>query len=191
VTVVETILVISTALLWILMLFNILLTVGLGRRINSRLPRLETLKVGQNAPNFTAWTLTGDQVSLADYAGRTVAFVFMSPNCRPCREQLLELVNVQSRSRQNGIEVVIVSDAGEAETISFISEGGAQLPVLIAPRNRTSFLSDFKAHGTPSYCVVDAQGKVLAADLGAFHWEGNIEAQNSLNRVIGGGMSKA
>jgi peroxiredoxin len=168
VTVVETILVISTALLWILMLFNILLTVGLGRRINARLPRLETLKVGQNAPNFTAWTLTGNRVSLADYAGRTVAFVFMSPNCRPCREQLPELMTTQAKARQNGVELIVVSDADEAETAKFIGEFDVQLPVLVAPRDRSPFLVNFKVNGTLSYCVVGAQGKVLDAGQGPF-----------------------
>jgi peroxiredoxin len=164
----ENILIISTILLWILMLCNILLTIGLARRIKARLPNLETLKVGQKAPNFTAWTLEGKRVTLADYARRSVAFVFMSPNCQPCREQLPELIAAQAKARPNGIEVVIVSDAGEAETISFVSAVDAQLPVLIAPRERTSFLSDFKVHGMPSYCVVDAQGKVMNVGPGAF-----------------------
>jgi peroxiredoxin len=168
---VENILVVSTILLWILMLFNILLTVGLARRIKARLPNLETLKVGQKAPNFTAWTLAGDPVTLADYAGRTVAFIFMSPDCQPCREQLPELVNIQSKAKQNGVEIVMVSDAGEAETLSFIAELDVQLPVLVAPRERSSFLVDFKVHGTPSYCVVDAQGIVRVTDLGVFSLE--------------------
>jgi peroxiredoxin len=164
----ENILVVSTILLWSLMLFNILLTIGLARRIKARLPNLEMLNVGQKAPDFTAWTLEGEPVTLTDYAGRTVAFVFMSPNCRPCREQLPEFMAAQAKARQNGVEVVVVSDADEAETALFIDEFDVQLPVLVAPRERSSFLVDFKVHGTPSYCAVDAQGKVLDAGPGLF-----------------------
>lgn len=50
----ETILVVSSVLLWVTVLLNIMLTLGLARRIRSVFPKVDSLKVGQKAPNFSA-----------------------------------------------------------------------------------------------------------------------------------------
>ncbi len=76
----ETILIISSVLLWVMILLNLLLTLGLSRRLNARLPRMDFLKIGQPAPSFTAQTLQGETVTLSSYARRAVAFVFTSPH---------------------------------------------------------------------------------------------------------------
>ncbi len=72
----ETTLVVSSILLWIVALLNILLTLGLARRIRSAFPRLESLKAGQKAPGFSAQTLQGQTITLTDYEGRATAFIF-------------------------------------------------------------------------------------------------------------------
>jgi peroxiredoxin len=161
----ETILVVSSILLWILTLFNILLTIGLGRRISARLPKIEFLKVGQTAPHFTAWKLDGKEMTLANYAGQAVTFVFISPHCRPCRDEIPNLEALYPKAQKHGVELALVSDAGWEETRAFANELGVQLPLLVAPRERTSFLRDYKALSTPSYCVVNAKGKVQAAKM--------------------------
>jgi peroxiredoxin len=161
----ETYLLISSILLWVLMLFNILLTIGLARRISRQFPSLEFLKAGSSAPDFTAWTLEGEEIAQANYAGRAVAFVFISPHCQPCREEIPKLEALRPQAGRNGIELVLVSDADEEETRKFIEELGVPYPVLVAPRTRTTFLVDYKANATPLYCLVDAQGKVQAAGL--------------------------
>lgn len=84
----ESILIISSILLWVVVLLNLLLTLGLARRIrNAAFPVMESLKIGQKAPDFSALTLQGKTVTLADYAGHAAAFVFVSPDCKPCREE--------------------------------------------------------------------------------------------------------
>ena len=88
----ETVLIGSVALLWVLVLFNLVLTLGLVRRANANAGpqpmEEEGLEAGERAPDFTAETLDGEAVTLATYAGRDVAFLFMSPFCGPCREKL-------------------------------------------------------------------------------------------------------
>ncbi|GIK55235.1 MAG: hypothetical protein BroJett015_08980 [Chloroflexota bacterium] len=75
---VDTFLLFSVILLWLLVLLNIVMTIGLARRIKSRLPPpIEFLKAGQPAPPFTAWTLAGTQVTDQDYAGQSIAFIFL------------------------------------------------------------------------------------------------------------------
>lgn len=161
----ETTLIISSALLWIMLLLNLLLTLGLSRRLNARFPKMDFLKIGQIAPSFTVQTLQGETVTLMSYSGQPVAFFFMSPHCKPCRVELPKLEELHPKVEQLGVELVLVSDASEAETQSFADELELKLPILIAPRERTSFLSDYKAMVTPSFCLVDAKGKVQAVGL--------------------------
>lgn len=134
--------------------------------MRAAIPKMGFLKVGRQAPDFTAQTLQGETVSLARYAGRRVALVFVSPDCKPCREELPTLTRLRTRAEQLGVEIVLVSDADEDKTIGFVEGAVDGLPVLVAPRARTSFLSNYKAMGTPSYCLLDAQGKVQAAGMG-------------------------
>jgi peroxiredoxin len=167
----QTFLLLSSILLWILMLFNILLTLGLARRIRRQFPKMETLKPGQSAPDFTAWTLDGEPVTRAAYNGQATAFVFVSPACGPCREEMPRLERLRSQAEQRGLSLVLVSDADEEETRKFVEELGATLPVLVAPRGRTSFLSDYKSTATPSFCWVGQDGKVQAVGIGVFALE--------------------
>ena len=73
----DTILLVSSWLLWVIVLINFFLTLALIRRINMKpgdhLESFETLEIGQKAPDFVGESLTGEQVKLADYAGRALA----------------------------------------------------------------------------------------------------------------------
>lgn len=89
----EFILVVSSVLLWIAVLFNLMLTIAIIRRGRARqsgfdMANVPTLEIGSQAPDFTAQTLDGKTVTLADYAGKPVVFVFISPTCRPCIDKL-------------------------------------------------------------------------------------------------------
>lgn len=153
----ESILIISSILLWVVVLLNLLLTLGLARRIrNANFPVMESLKVGQKAPNFSAQTLQGKTVTLNDYEGRAAAFVFVSPDCKPCREELPRIRDLFPIARGFGTELVLVSDGGDEKTRSLVDGLADDLPVLVAPREHNPFFSDYKAMGTPSFCLIDA-----------------------------------
>jgi len=172
----EPILVVSSILLWVALLFNLLLTLALVRRVN-RLPgmldldNIPTLEVGTPAPDFAAETLNGQRVTLATYARQAVAFVFTSPNCPGCVERIPELEALGPQARRHGVELVLVNAAGEAETQALVEEHQIKLPVLVAPRDSSPFAQDYKAIVTPFYCLVDEEGKVQSTGLFGVEWE--------------------
>jgi len=180
----ETILIISSILLWVAVLLNLLLTLGLARRIRSAFPRMESLKAGQKAPGFSAQTLQGKVVTLNDYEGKATAFIFVSPDCKPCREELPGIQRVWLDARQFGTELVLVSDADEEKTRPLIDGLADGLPVLVAPREHNPFFTDYKAMGTPSYCLIDAQGRVQAAGMGVSEL---VEKFEALSQTAKGG----
>lgn len=161
----ETLLLVSSVLLWLLVILNLLLTLGLARRVRRALSGPEMLRPGEAAPGFRAWTLDGREVSTADYAGRPLALVFISPGCGPCREQVPALQKVLGQPGADGVQVLLVSDGGPEETRRFLEETGSPFPAVVAPRAETRFLEDYRVWATPSYCLVGPDGRVAAAGL--------------------------
>lgn len=161
----------SFILLWALVLLNLLLTLGLVRRMNAAFPRRDLLKAGQPAPDFKAETLQGETVTLATYAGRSAAFVFISHDCQPCRAELPGLEALRPTAEQNAIALILVSDADAETTQKFVDEAHVNLPMLVAPRGSNPFFAHYKVRGTPSYCLIEPDGKVRAADVGLMDFE--------------------
>jgi peroxiredoxin len=173
----ETVLVVNSISLWVVVLLNLLLTLGLARRIrNAAFPVMESLKVGQKAPSFSAQTLQGQTMTLADYADRATAFLFVSPHCTPCRDELPHLRELLPKAKNWGAELVLVSDEGEETTRPFVEETVDGLTVLVAPRDRNPLITDYKVPGTPSFYLLDAHGKVEAAGFGVSDLVEKLEA---------------
>lgn len=158
----ETGLVISMILLWIVVFCNMLLTLALIRRLNTG-SRQTGLWKGQIAPDFTAQTLTGESMTLQDYTGHPTVFVFISTRCGPCEQLLPELEELSPQAMQAGVNLVLVSNNQREETQDYARRKNICLPVLIAPRNENPFFQNYQIQGTPSYCSIDKQGKVQSA----------------------------
>ena len=141
----ETVLDIGFVLLWVVVLFNLLLTLALVRRTSStqsQPQQRDWLQAGEPAPDFTAETLDGEPVTLASYAGRAVVFVFISPSCEPCREYVPSYNALGPVARQAERELVLVSVASRTETREFVDEFAITLPVIVAPQAESSFMKD-------------------------------------------------
>lgn len=171
-------LLISSVLLWVVVAFNLLLTLALVRRLNAT-PRQDSkgagevkpgLKPGEQAPDFTAETLQGEQVTLATYAGKGAAFIFFSTDCNPCKEALPGLEALRPAAQRAGVELVLVSNQDATKTRPFVEEMHVRLPVLIAPHPANPFMKDYNFNATPSYCLVDASGRVQSANHLSLQW---------------------
>jgi len=167
----QSFLAVSTVLLWGVVLFNLLLTLALVRRVNtqrktaeesvSEVIKYDLLKPGEAAPEFVATTLDGNEVTLAKYLGRIVMFVFISSGCAPCHEMVPEVQKMSSKARAKGIELVFVSQNDLLTTQNFLKKFSSNdVPVLIAPKAGNRFLLDYKVPGTPFLYLIDVQGLV-------------------------------
>jgi hypothetical protein len=171
----------SLIALWAVTAANLLLTLRVvrwlraledARKLSEQRENAGSLPPGRPAPDFRAKTLSGEPVRLADYVGRKVAFVFVSPHCGPCRQRLPMLNRLGRLAAQRaGVELTLVSDSGAAETRRWLQsvqkDNGVEieLPVLIAPYSSSNLLTTYNPSGLlPSYCFVDDEGIVQAAD---------------------------
>jgi peroxiredoxin len=166
----EQFLIISSILLWGVALINLLITLAVVRKL-SPVTTPPGLKKGTIAPAFSANTLRGENVTLETYAKRKVVFIFISPNCGPCRESLPTYQALYPKAKQNGVEIVLVSIQDDDKTLQFVSEFNLNQPVLIAPMETNSFAKDYNALSTPSYCMLGERGIVLSSGFTSLEWE--------------------
>jgi peroxiredoxin len=167
----ETALVISSILLWIVVLFNMLLTLAAVRRINRFMPEVSFLEVGSKAPDFTAESHDGGKVTLATFAQRKVVLMFIAPTCSSCIQKIPDWEALGPQAQQKGVDLILVSLAPATETQAFVKEHSIQLPILHLPVDDGSFATNYKIFGTPQYCVIDERGKILAEGFMGKEWD--------------------
>lgn len=168
----QSVIVISVVMLWAIVLFNLLLTFGLIRRMNTRsgMPAVEMLKIGAPVPAFTAETLAGETVTLAQFAGKRLALLFMSSTCAPCREKIPELQRLTPQLAREGIVFALLFRESEEEMGAFVAEHNLTMPVWLAPPPNPLW-RDYKVSGTPFYCVIEANHKVALTGFFGPEWD--------------------
>lgn len=129
-------------------------------------PRLG-LPPGQPAPAFKAPSLKGGIRTLRDYTRQRVLLLFLGTN-NICRQQvpacLAQLANVLA-----GEVIVVCVFVGDYDDVAKIAAFAEELhitsPLLFAPPEQNTFRKDYRVSGTPAYCYIDEQGRVLAAGI--------------------------
>jgi Redoxin len=164
-----------------LCLLDLLLTIGVLRRLREHGERLDGLPsenateslmaqaikaVGDRVDDFTTTTVDGREVSRGRLAGRTLVG-FFSTHCEPCRSSVTpfaELVAGRPGGWDEALAVVVGEDADAAEFVTGLGQG-ARVVVEREDPDSGPVVSAFAVMGYPVYCVVDDQGVVLATGL--------------------------
>lgn len=179
----NTLLAVSSVALWIVVCFNFLLTMVLIRRINqgnSKKP--DALAARSLAPEFSAQRLDGTLASRPDFAGRETVFLFIAPTCEPCIKSIDEYKTTALKAKRFGVDFIFVVNSPMDEARDFVRQFNIEQPVLVAPYAENSFMKDYKVTGTPFYCFIDANGKVISVGHPSTewgHWKQLSEAWNA------------
>lgn len=169
----------NSILIWIVLLLNLVLTLGLIRRLNQGYAQMSALREeeaglapGTPAPDFQAELLDGETVTLADYTRQAVSFVFFSPTCGPCLEKLPILNSLAPKAEEAGVQVVLVNTDGDKdEAEALVQKHGLNLPMILAPFDANSFAEDYKAMMTPFFCLLNPDGEIEASGGFGSQWE--------------------
>ena len=65
--------------------------------------------VGKPAPEFTLPDLEGNQIELSSMKGKVLILDFWATWCPPCKEEVPHLVSLQSKYRDQGLQIVGLS----------------------------------------------------------------------------------
>ena len=87
---------------------NQLITDRIRQKIESNPNRLK-IKIGMQAPDFTAPDPQGKQISLSEIKGKVTIVDFWASWCKPCRIENPNLVKLYDKYHSKGLEIISVS----------------------------------------------------------------------------------
>jgi peroxiredoxin len=136
-----------------------------------------SLPIGSQAPDFDLPDLAGENSSLAKYRGQPVLLIFFNPACGFCREMVPKLKEKLERPEPDwrGKQTAEMGNGGRSESpvVLVISAGAAEAnrklfdehhlacPVLLQKDSEVA--SIYKANGTPSGYLIDAEGRIASS----------------------------
>jgi thiol-disulfide isomerase/thioredoxin len=121
----------------------------------------------QTAPAFLVRDIEGNVVSTADWHGKVVLLNFWATWCPPCREEIPELIELESRYKDR-LQIVGVSldDDGPDEVEKFAKNKGINYPIVMASREMLVEYGGVPA--LPTLFVVNPDGKVVQKHVGLY-----------------------
>jgi peroxiredoxin len=125
-------------------------------------------RIGQNAPDFTLQD-SDHKITLSQFKGQVVVLNFWATWCPPCVEEMPSLIQMQSKLKDKGIQVLGVSiDVDEGAYHKFLKQYGVNFVAVRDPDQKTSGL--YGTHGWPETYVIDRNGVVRRKFIGAVEW---------------------
>ncbi|MDF2705780.1 MAG: redoxin protein [Nonomuraea muscovyensis] len=156
-------LIVAVALVGALCLLNLLLTVGVIRRMRKQaasaasLPHLEEgLAIGEKIPQFAATTTDGEPISDELIEGPSL-IGFFSPSCQPCRELMPRFID-HARRTPAAVLAVVVTDSAE-EAVADV-ERLAEVARVVVEAPHAAIQSAFQVAGYPTVFEIGADGRV-------------------------------
>ena len=135
--------------------------------VSANLPPVAPLDFG-GARSFQLEDLNGHLVSLNDFRDRVVAINFWATWCKPCREEIPDLVKIQDKYRNRGFTVLGLSRdflnrngqqvKNEGAVQSFVEELGVNYPVLWDTEN--IFSEHYGGIGMPTTIILDRSHRI-------------------------------
>ena len=121
------------------------------------------------APQTPVYTPAEQAISLENFKGEFILVMFWSRTCAPCIRELDDINAFVNKTRNTGIKVMLVSDAGEWKSLS----------------EQRNLLQKYKAPDVDFY--TDKNGK-LAGDFGVFSYPHTVMVDQSgeeIGRISG------
>jgi thiol-disulfide isomerase/thioredoxin len=120
----------------------------------------EGLPIGALAPDFTAKSLSGSEVALADLGGEELPLLllFVSPSCTPCRS-LIPDFKLWIEELSDKVSLKFISSGGTEENRE---KFGDEIAAAMYLQKEREVASLFRAQWTPSAVFIGADGRVAS-----------------------------
>jgi len=140
-----------------------------GRNSRSN-PELTAVASPARAPKISLTDFNGQPFRLEEQAGRVLLINFWASWCRPCVTEIPSLHRLDAMLADSDFSIVTVN-VGEdrARVARFLQQVPVELPVLMDYDAAVS--KDWMIYVYPSSYLVDRQGNIRYAYLGALEWD--------------------
>ncbi|GAB2687228.1 TlpA family protein disulfide reductase [Nocardia thraciensis] len=157
----------AIAILAVLLIFNLLITFAILRRLRTHEERLGTLGnrpagdglIGQRLPSFEAVSTRGESVSGAAIVGPDRLVAFFSAGCAPCLDQAAEFAGYPDPDRV----AIVVMESASQEDQGRILAALRDSPTVIAEPAGNAVAEALGVGRFPQLVLLDQDGVIVAA----------------------------
>ncbi|MFI6744464.1 TlpA disulfide reductase family protein [Nonomuraea sp. NPDC050451] len=157
----------AVVLVGVLCMLNLLLTVGVIRRLRRQAasapflsPMAEGLAIGEKMPAFAATTTDGEPIS-DELLDGSALIGFFSPSCEPCRELMPRFID-HARQTSGTVLAIVVADSDKEAAADV--ERLAEVARVVVEAPRDAIQSAFKVAAYPALFLIGAEGRVTDND---------------------------
>lgn len=139
------------------------------KRVIDRLAAMEAVAIGKDFIDFTMKNTKGEYVSLSDYAGKGkyVFIDFWAAWCRPCIQEMPNVVKAYEKYKNKDFEIVGVSlDKDEEKWLQGIEDLKMTWPQMSDLKLwESEAVGLYAIRSIPHTVLLDKEGKIIAKDL--------------------------
>jgi peroxiredoxin len=124
----------------------------------------------QDIPDFEVVNPKGEVMKLSDLKGKIVFLNFWATWCPPCQMEMPSMERLYEQFKDTDLAILAVSVGENTETVNnFLSQTPYSFPIALNPDGKLAVL--YAARGIPTSYILNRDGKILAAKIGAQEWD--------------------
>jgi len=128
---------------------------------------INTLGIGMKAPDFTAQSMEGNDISLSDMNDKVVLLAFWATWCGPCKPEIPHLKNLNDTFPEDQLQVIGIALDQQTDTLKkFIAEKKMDWPQIQQQEKWQGEIAQlYNANRIPRSFVINENREIVAKDL--------------------------